>query len=261
MNSSKQTCLFYLCGLSLFCGSKDLFELQTSISVDQGPNFQGYNENFRVIIQEIPNSNFTGIRSVFQWRVGKTLNDGGINNIMMFYINDTENASTFLLGRIGIYSSGSQIGVHFTMDWPLNYPPFNCSNNFSVSSDNLACFNANYTLITNAIYFLDVEISDSIISGYISDPQDDLTNINDLNTPRNLIAEIKWLTNLGNLRPQAYSVENNYGSSCGNTSEITTFNYVPISYNNQERVINTYNSMYTVTNYICGLENTIAITD
>ncbi|KAH8377265.1 hypothetical protein KR093_004570, partial [Drosophila rubida] len=223
------------------------------------PNFQGYLENFRLIINGIVDKNFTGFRSAFQWSVGPTLKDGGISDIMLFTIYPLDNSTT-LFGEFGIYSNGSQLGVYLTMNWPSTFPSFSCSNNFSSSNTSVTCFNANYTLVSNAIYFLDVEIANDTINGYISEPQDDPTAIGNSSLPRNLIAEVKWSSGLKSIIPQAYSVSNNHGS-CSNTSEITTFNYAPESYNNLERITNTYNSMYTVLNYMCAPENTIAITD
>ncbi|KAH8398425.1 hypothetical protein KR215_001601, partial [Drosophila sulfurigaster] len=226
------------------------------------PDFRDYHEHYRIGIPNLTNNNYTGIRSAFQWRVGKSLYDGGINNIMLFSMNDTVLIPTYLSGRIGLYSNGSQFGVYFLMDWSVNFPYINCSNNFSAHSNNLGCFNSNYSLISNAIYILYVEISGNIISGYISEPQADLTYMDDTNLPRKLIAEIQWLGTLINLKPEGYWVENNYGSSCDNTSEITTFNYAPVSYNNEERIKNSYSLTVTTAHYFaCGPERAIVETD
>ncbi|KAH8293194.1 hypothetical protein KR044_011293, partial [Drosophila immigrans] len=224
------------------------------------PDFRDYIENYRLYVKEIPSENFTGFRSAFQWRVEKSPDDSGINNVALFVINST-GLHNYLRGQIGIYSSGSQVGVQLSMNWPANFGPITCSNNFSVSRDRFMCFNSNYTLVSNAIYYLDVEIRNMTILGYISDPQNDLTGIKDSSVPRKLIGEIEWVDDLVGLRSQAYLIENNYGSSCDNTSEITTFNYAPVSYNAQERISNTYFASSIIISNMCDPANTIAITD
>lgn len=48
-----------------------------------------------------------------------------------------------------------------------------------------------------------METRGKTIRGYISDPQKDLTDIEDPYLPRNLIGEIKWFNDVENLKPQS----------------------------------------------------------
>ncbi|KAM8717942.1 hypothetical protein ACLKA7_004617 [Drosophila subpalustris] len=216
-----------------------------------------YPQNYQVNLVKF--SGYTGFRSVFQWTVGKTVNNTGIHNAMKFSVNDLVNNQ--LSGDIGIYSNGSQIGVHLSMDSASNSsagPSFQCSNNFPFSPGSQACFNSNYSLTPNAIYFLDVEIRDKTISGYISQPQSNLTNISKTNLPRFLIGEIRWFNSLANLSPDNYWFANSY-SSCAQSNEISAFNYLPELYNKLKRQKGDFVS--SMLNVMCGPLNSLAMTD
>ncbi|KAM8717943.1 hypothetical protein ACLKA7_004618 [Drosophila subpalustris] len=220
-----------------------------------------YPQNYQVNLVKF--SGYTGFRSVFQWTVGQTVNNTGMHNAMKFSVNDLVNANTQLSGDIGIYSNGSQIGVHLSMDSASSSsagPSFQCSNNFPFSPGSQACFNSNYSLIPNAIYFLDVEIRDKTISGYISQPQSNLTNISKTNLPRFLIGEIRWFNSLANLSPDNYWFANSY-SSCGQSNEISAFNYLPELYNKLKRQKGDFSGSVEFVYNMCGPLNSLAVTD
>ncbi|KAH8398492.1 hypothetical protein KR215_007567, partial [Drosophila sulfurigaster] len=206
---------------------------------------------------------FTGFRSAFQWTIGKSVSSNqGIQNSMKFTIEDATNATVQLSGEIGFNSKGSQIGVLLSMDELESNSTgfsFSCFNGFNFSADNNACFQSNFSMISNAIYFLDVEIREKTIRGYISIPVDDLTDLDDPYLPRYLIGEIKYSNALKTIYPQAYWIGNYYGTSCSNSSDITTSNYQPQSYNKAKR-----SNRYLISSYYnvwCDLENTIIETD
>jgi len=205
---------------------------------------------------------FTGFRSVFQWTVGKSINNTnyGIENAMRFTANDS--ISKQIVGNIGLYSNGSQIGVQLSLDTVQGSPnpTFNCSKNFPFNNKTRACFNSSYSLISNAIYYLDVEIRNKTISGYISQPQTNLSTITNSTLPRILIGEINWSNNLNNLNPDSYWIANSY-KSCNVSSEITTYNYIPEIYNKDKRQRASYSGSILYNSRMCGPLNTLALTD
>jgi len=209
----------------------------TDLELERAAGISKYTENFRVNFVKV--AGFTGFRSVFQWKIGKAVDNTnyGIHNAMAFSVNDSSNGNVQLLGQIGIYSNGSQIGVHLSLDSVASSTPgssFKCSNDFPFYNGSHACFNSNYNLISNAIYYLDVEISDKTIRGYISQPQTNFSNISNPSLPRYLIGEIKWFNKLASLSPDSYWIGDSY-KSCNLASDITTFNYIPEIYSNMKR--------------------------
>jgi len=227
---------------------------------EQATGDSKYPEHYRVRLVQFPG--YTGFRSVFQWTIGKTVNNYGLQNAMKFSANELINANKQISGDIGIYSNGSQIGVHLSLKEGASNSSagktFKCSNNFPFIPGSHACFNSNYTLIPNAIYFLDVEIRNRTISGYISQPQTNLTNINNTKLPRILIGEITWFNMLKNLIPDYYWVASSY-KSCGLSNEITTFNYLPELYNATKRQKGDLDSSVFIN--FCGPLNSLGMTD
>ncbi|KAH8293191.1 hypothetical protein KR044_011294 [Drosophila immigrans] len=207
-------------------------------------------------------SNSTGIRSVFQWSIGKASSGGGIHNALDFTIDDAVNSQT-LNGQIGIYNNGSQFGVHLSLDSVESSTPgtnFTCSNNFTFINGNHACFNSNYTFLSNAIYYLDVEIDAKTVRGYISAPQRNSTDINNTKLERTLIGEINWKNGLKHINPMSYWVSNSYGDSCKNLSEISAFTYPPVIYTSLIRTKTSFYSSYITNSTNCGPQNVFAMT-
>ncbi|KAH8378240.1 hypothetical protein KR093_010322, partial [Drosophila rubida] len=205
---------------------------------------------------------FSGMRSVFQWTIGNLSKIGGVHNAMDFSINDSANLE--IGGQIGLFSNGSQIGVHLALDSVVNSTAgtnFTCSNNFALINGNHACFSYNYTLISNAVYYLDVEIQNRSVRGYISTPQSNRSDIYNTNLKRTLIGEINWKNELMYLSPQSYWVANYYGDSCKNLSAISTFNFVPVSYNNVIKKMRSFYSSNLFDTTLCGPQNLIGLTN
>ncbi|XP_034474438.1 uncharacterized protein LOC117781731 [Drosophila innubila] len=246
-------------GTGVFIANPNLIQPKDFVQ-ERATGDSKYPELYRVNLRKF--AGYTGFRSVFQWSIGKTVNNYGIQNAMKFSANELNNANKQISGDIGIYSNGSQIGVHLSLKEGASSSSagktFKCSNNFPFIPGSHACFNSNYTLIPKAIYFLDIEIRDRTISGYISQPQTNLTNISNPNLPRILIGEIKWFNSLRNLSPDTYWIANSY-KSCGLSSEITAYNYLPELYNNLKR----QKAVIASTNLYpgCGALNSLAMTD
>ncbi|XP_034474440.1 uncharacterized protein LOC117781733 [Drosophila innubila] len=215
--------------------SKDLVQDRTISNLN-------YPINYQVDFYPTAEKNFTGFRSVFQWTIGKTFNKYGIHNAMEFSVNDSLNSQLF--GQIGIYSNGSKIGVQLSLITPKV--------KFTINSST--------KVISNAIYFLDVEINNNTLSGYISGPQSSLSRINDPKLPRNEIGTIYGLNKLSNLKLVNYFVANLY-EKCDLTNEITTYNYIPQLYNKEKRLNAVYYSSSIYNLRICGPINTLAMTD
>ncbi|KAM8717944.1 hypothetical protein ACLKA7_004619 [Drosophila subpalustris] len=217
--------------------SKDLVQDRTVSNLK-------YPINYQVYFNQATEKNFTGFRSVFQWTIGKTFNKNGIHNAMEFVVDDSLNGSSQVFGQVGIYSKGSEIGVQLSLGtvWI----------GFSIYS--------NQTVISNAIYFLDVEINDNTLTGYISGPQRDLTHINDTNLTRHQLGKITWINKLTNLSLDNYFVANSY-ESCDLVSDISTFNYLPKLYNKakSQKVDLRYSVLYN--SRMCGPTNTLAMTN
>ncbi|KAH8398498.1 hypothetical protein KR215_007581 [Drosophila sulfurigaster] len=207
-------------------------------------------------------SNFNGIRSVFQWTIGDISSIGGIHNALDFSVNDSVTLQT-LNGHIGIYSNDSRTGIHLSFDSVDSSSPgpnFTCSDNFTLINGKQSCYNFNYTLTSNAIYYLDVEINNRTLRGYISEPQRNRTTIDDTKVQRSLIGEMNWRNELKDLRPLSYWGALSYGDSCKNLSDISTFNYDPVSYTNSSRSLISFASS-TITNTTnCGPQNVLALT-
>ncbi|KAH8398491.1 hypothetical protein KR215_007568 [Drosophila sulfurigaster] len=207
-------------------------------------------------------SNYTGIRSVFQWTIGDISSIEGIHNALDFSVSDTDTLQT-LNGHIGIYSIDSQTGIHLSFDAVDSSSPgpnFICSDTFTLINGKQTCYNLNYILTSNAIYYLDVEINNKTLRGYISEPQRNRTTIDDTTVERSLIGEMNWRNELKDLRPLSYWCALSYGYSCKNLSDISTFNYAPVSYTNSSRTLTSFASSTITTTTTCGPQNVIALT-
>jgi len=207
MATSQKLNIFYIFGFFLLFNlirSEELIQERAGSSV--------YPLHFKTYIKSyFPDNNFTGFRSAFQWTIGKEIDNYGIHNAMEFNVKDLATQNTTFRGQIGIVSFGSEISIHLSFDSVASAvpgPSFNCSNNFLFYRDIHACYNYKYSLISSAIYFLDVEIRGKTVRGYISHPQRDFTDMDDPYLPRHLIGELQSPKELTNLMPDNYWIAN-----------------------------------------------------
>jgi len=159
MATSQKLRIFYIFGFFLlFNGviSEENF-IRPEAQIQRRNGIPYYPKHFQTYVKDPSEKNFTGFRSAFQWSIGKTIDNNGIHNAMLFKVKDLATQKVNFDGQIGIYSHGSQIGIHLSFESVASSSPgpsFICSNNFLFFPGDHACFNSNYSLISYYIYYI-----------------------------------------------------------------------------------------------------------
>ncbi|KAH8240843.1 hypothetical protein KR026_005988 [Drosophila bipectinata] len=223
------------------------------------PRFNDVLGNARTIINYQARG-FNGSRNIFQWMTSPNDRNDGVYNFLQFYADESN-------GYMGIqnYEKSSKFTVLFSVwdaDSAVAGDGFECST-FGGEGIGYKCFNGTFPLISNAIYFLDVEIEGSVFRGYISDPQEDLSHATDYDLERHLIGEITTPHEaLHNLIPFGYYNENYRDKdTCREAFELVTVNQAPHQYADDGHAGTTFEKTYLY-NSICESWNILtAITE
>ncbi|KAH8413222.1 hypothetical protein KR009_008932 [Drosophila setifemur] len=208
--------------------------------------------NARAIIQ-YRDEGFSGVRSVFQWMTSANPRNDGVYNFLQFFTTESS-------GYMGLqnYDKSSKYVVLFSV-WDasdaVSGNGFACST-FGGEGIGYKCFNYDYPLISNAIYYLDVEIEGSNFLGYISDPQEDLESMSRPDLPRHLIGNITTPhASLSNLIPFGYYNENfKDKDTCKEAFELVTVNQAPYQYTDNGYSTTHFTDAYLY-NSECEVEN------
>ncbi|XP_017056807.1 uncharacterized protein LOC108098427 [Drosophila ficusphila] len=216
------------------------------------PRFNDVLGNARTIIQ-YQDHGFIGVRSIFQWMTSPNPRNDGVYNFLQFYTSESS-------GYIGLqnYEKSSKYTVLFSVWDASGAVPgdnFECST-FGGEGIGYKCFNGTFPLISNAIYFLDVQIEGSKFRGYISEPQENLDSVTSDQVTRHLIGEIttphKELTNL---IPFGYYNENYRDKDrCSEAFELVTVNQAPHQYTLHGHANTKFTEAYLY-NSECEVEN------
>ncbi|XP_001356024.3 uncharacterized protein [Drosophila pseudoobscura] len=195
---------------------------------------------------------FSGIRGIFQWMAGEDKRNDGIYNFLQFFSDQAG-------GYIGLqnYDKSSKYTVLFSVWDATGAEPgqnFDCST-FGGEGIGYKCFDYDFDLISNAIYYLDVEIDGPSIRGYISEPQEDLVGATNPQVPRQLIGNITWPGKQSNLIPFAYYNENYRDKdSCKRAFELVTVNQAPRQYTARGQAATSFSEAYLYSSQ-CEVEN------
>lgn len=224
---------------------------QEQFSADS-PRFNDVLGNARAIV-EYQDKGFIGIRGIFQWMTSPNPRNDGVYNFMQFFADESS-------GYIGIqnYDKSSKFTVLFSI-WDASdaFPgdDFACET-FGGEGVGYKCYNSTFPLISNAIYYLDVEIEGSTFRGYISDPQENLDSVTSTQVNRHLIGEI--ITpheKLTNLIPFGYYNENYRDKdTCREAFELVTVNQAPHQYTKYGHANTKFTEAYLY-NSECEVEN------
>ncbi|KAH8341458.1 hypothetical protein KR059_007875 [Drosophila kikkawai] len=213
--------------------------------------------NARTIIQ-YQDTGFIGIRSIFQWMTSPNPRNDGVYNFMQFYTSESS-------GYIGLqnWDKSSKFTVLFSIWDATSAKPganFDCST-FGGEGIGYKCFNYTFPLISNAIYYLDVEIDGSDFRGYISEPQEDLDSVTSDQVTRHLIGQITTPHNNTNLIPFGYYNENYRDKdTCLEAFELVTVNQAPHQYTKYGHASTSFTEAYLY-NSVCESQNIlVAIT-
>ncbi|XP_017003999.2 uncharacterized protein [Drosophila takahashii] len=216
------------------------------------PRFNDVLGNARTII-EYQEYGFIGIRSIFQWMTSPNPRNDGVYNFLQFYTSESS-------GYIGLqnYDKSSKYTVLFSV-WDASNATsgdnFECST-FGGEGIGYKCFNSTFPLISNAIYFLDVQIEGSTFRGYISEPQENLDSVTSNQVTRHLIGEITTPhAKLSNLIPFGYYNENYRDKdACREAFELVTVNQAPHQYTKHGHANTKFTEAYLY-NSECEVEN------
>ncbi|XP_037710799.1 uncharacterized protein LOC119547842 [Drosophila subpulchrella] len=216
------------------------------------PRFNDVLGNARAII-EYQETGFIGIRSIFQWMTSPNPRNDGVYNFLQFYTTESS-------GYIGLqnYDKSSKYTVLFSVWDATSASPgdnFECST-FGGEGIGYKCFNYTFPLISNAIYFLDVQIEGSTFRGYISEPQENLDSVTSNQVTRHLIGEITTPhEKLTNLIPFGYYNENYRDKdTCREAFELVTVNQAPHQYTKYGHANTKFTEAYLY-NSECEVEN------
>ncbi|XP_016956433.1 uncharacterized protein LOC108028925 [Drosophila biarmipes] len=216
------------------------------------PRFNDVLGNARTII-EYQESGFIGVRSIFQWMTSPNPRNDGVYNFLQFYTTESS-------GYIGLqnYDKSSKYTVLFSVWDATSASPgdnFECST-FGGEGIGYKCFNYTFPLISNAIYFLDVQIEGSTFRGYISEPQENLDSVTSNQVTRHLIGEITTPhEKLTNLIPFGYYNENYRDKdTCREAFELVTVNQAPHQYTHYGHANTKFTEAYLY-NSECEVEN------
>nr|XP_016931083.1 uncharacterized protein LOC108010682 [Drosophila suzukii] len=208
--------------------------------------------NARAII-EYQETGFIGIRSIFQWMTSPNPRNDGVYNFLQFYTTESS-------GYIGLqnYDKSSKYTALFSVWDATGASPgdnFECST-FGGEGIGYKCFNYTFPLISNAIYFLDVQIEGSTFRGYISEPQENLDSVTSNQVTRHLIGEITTPhEKLTNLIPFGYYNENYRDKdTCREAFELVTVNQAPHQYTKYGHANTKFTEAYLY-NSECEVEN------
>ncbi|KAH8276688.1 hypothetical protein KR018_004702 [Drosophila ironensis] len=226
---------------------------------DGSPRFNDVLGNARTIIN-YQSKGFMGMRAIFQWMTSPNPRNDGVYNFLQFYTDESS-------GYIGLqnYDKSSKYTVLFSV-WDasgaLPGDTFECST-FGGEGIGYKCFNDTFPLISNAIYYLDVEIDGSNFLGYISDPQEDLKHVTSYDLPRHLIGNITTPhETLNNLIPFGYYNENYRDKdTCREAFELVTVNQAPHQYTPYGHASTSFEKAYLYSSQ-CEVQNIlVALTE
>uniref|UniRef100_A0A6P4FSJ9 Uncharacterized protein LOC108052694 n=1 Tax=Drosophila rhopaloa TaxID=1041015 RepID=A0A6P4FSJ9_DRORH len=216
------------------------------------PRFNDVLGNARTEIQ-YQERGFIGVRSIFQWMTSPNQRNDGVYNFLQFYTAESS-------GYIGLqnYEKSSKYTVLFSVWDATSARPgdnFECST-FGGEGIGYKCFNGTLPLISNAIYFLDVQIEGSTFKGYISEPQENLDSVTSNEVTRHLIGEITTPhEQLTNLIPFGYYNENYRDKdTCREAFELVTVNQAPHQYTKHGHANTKFTDAYLY-NSECESEN------